>query len=216
MSRPATTRARLLVLSEDVRDALATELAPEREAVPRLKQAKTSTLRKFSLTRLESLQQLDELACWLYLYGREDEALAVGQSVLVYPFDGNFTRYGPVETNLARTAWLARDRGDAALAGACDAHILAVYGPRAAWSDGIGAAMENRLGGCQVEWLERNVEHAIAEGWVAGEIHYHAAQLGELAFLALWGGTEAWPMGRIRQRFEEQTKHLRRLRKIPI
>jgi hypothetical protein len=215
-SKPALTRARLLELSEEVHQTLATELAPEAEGVPRLRQMKTSALRKLSLTRLESLQRLDELACWLYLYGRDEEALAVGRSLLVYPFDGDFTRYGPVEATLSRTAWLARERGDAALAEACGAHVLAVYGPRAEWSDAMQAATERRLGGWQVKWQEGNVEAAIAEGWSAGEIAYRAGQLGELAFLALWGGSEAWPMQRIRQRFEEQTDRLRRLRKITI
>ena len=68
-SKPAPSRARLLVLSEEVRQILVTELAPEAEDLPRLKRAKTSTLRKLSFTRLESLQRLGELACWLVLYG---------------------------------------------------------------------------------------------------------------------------------------------------
>lgn len=35
---------------------------------------------------------------------------------------------------LALTAWLAGERGDAALADACGAHMRAVYGPPSDWS----------------------------------------------------------------------------------
>jgi hypothetical protein len=135
----------LLAVSEDVQRVLTAELAPDAEMVPLLQRAKTSALKKFSLTRLESLQRLDELTCWLYLYGRDDEALAVGRSLLAYPFNGDFTQYGPVESVLALTAWLARERGDAALAEACGAHIVAVYGLPSDWSATRRAAMANRL-----------------------------------------------------------------------
>jgi hypothetical protein len=206
----------LLALSEDVRRVLVAELAPDAEAVPFLKRAKTSALKALSLTRLESLQRLDELGCWLYLYGRDDEALAVGRSLLAYPFNGDFRQYGPVESILALTAWLAGERGDAALADACGAHIRSAFGPPSDWSDTRRSAMANRLGGWQIEWQKSNVQHTIAEGRAAAEIQYRAAQLGELAFLALWGGTQTWPMDRIRHEFGEQTAHLRRIKKIDL
>jgi hypothetical protein len=211
-----STRAQLLALSADVQRVLIAELAPDADAVPFLKRAKTSALKSLSLTRLLSLQRLAELCTWLYLYGRDDEALAVGRSMLAFPFNGNFTQYGPVESILALTAWLAPDRGDAALADACGGHMQAVYGLPPDWLANTRSAMDNRLGGWQIEWQKRNVQSAIAEGRAADEIQYRAAQLGELAFLARWGGTQAWPMDRIRREFEEQTAHLRRLKKIDV
>jgi hypothetical protein len=66
--------------------------------------------------------------------------------------------------------------------------------------------MQRRLGGWQVEWQERNRP--------ADDKGYTSAQLGELAFLEIWGGTESWPLERIDREFEEKTAYLRHLLKL--
>ncbi|GAA4567376.1 DUF6707 family protein [Planotetraspora kaengkrachanensis] len=201
----SVTRAELLALSEDMRRQLSLALAPDHEIVPFLKRTKVSTLKKLSLTRRESLQRLEELASWLHVYDRDDEAQAVGRALLVFPFQGDYTQYGPVESVLALTAWLA-EQSDAELADTCRAHIVGAYGRREDWSDRRRSAMANRLGGWQVEWQERNRANH--------DLNYALAQLGELAFLAIWSGSGTWPMARIRQEFADKTAHLRRLKKI--
>jgi hypothetical protein len=201
----SVTRAELLALSEDMRRQLSLALAPDQESVPFLKRTKVSTLKKLTLTRLESLQRLDELASWLHIYGRDDEAQAVGRALLVFPFQGDYTQYGPVESALALAALLA-EHSDAGLADACRAHVVGAYGRREDWSYKTRSAMANRLGGWQVEWQERNRANH--------DLNYTLAQLGELAFLAIWGGSGNWPMARIRQEFADKTAHLRRLKKI--
>jgi hypothetical protein len=193
-------------LAEDIRHALTAALDPEVEAQRDLKRMKTMALRRLSLTRLEALQRLDELVTRLHLHRRNTEVLAVGRQLLAYPFDGNFTRYGPVESILALAVRIADRHGDAEVAAACREHIVAVYGNPDEWSDQRRDAMQRRLGGWQVEWQERNRP--------ADDMSYTSAQLGELAFLALWGGTVAWPLERIDREFEEKTAYLRQLLKL--
>lgn len=167
---------------------------------------KTMALRRLGFTRLEALQRLDELATRLHLYGREDELLAIGRELLAFRFDGHFTRYGPVENVLALTARTAAARDDLALETSCRAHIVAAYGRPDEWDAGRRGAMENRQGGWQVEWQEGNRP--------ADDLGYTSAQLGELAFLRLWGGRGRWPLERIDREFAAKTAYLRRLLKL--
>ena len=187
-------------------EQLAAQLDPDAETVPFLKRFKKSTLTRLSLTRLESLQRLDELASWLYLYGRDDQLLAVARILLGYRFTGSFTHYGPVEGVLALGCLVAERTGDMDLARACRDHITGVYGRRAEWDDVMRSAMRNRLGGWQVEWQERNRP--------ADDAGYTLAQLGELAYLRIWGGEQSWPLERIEWALAEKTAYLRRLKQI--
>ncbi|GAA1423161.1 DUF6707 family protein [Catellatospora coxensis] len=194
-------------LAEQARQALAVALAPEEERQRDLKRMKTMALKRLSFTRLEALQRLDELTARLHLHRREDELSAVGRELLAYRFDGNFTRYGPVENVLALTVRTAMARGDLALAEACRSHIVAAYGRPDEWdARGRWDAMENRLGGWQVEWQEGNRP--------ADDLGYTSAQLGELAFLGLWGGHGRWPLERIDREFDAKTAYLRALLKL--
>src|SRR5262245_46032725 len=191
-----------------MRDSLEAALSPDDDPVKWLKQQKKTALKKLSVTRLDGMQRLDELTCWLYLYGRDAEAMAVGRTLLGFPFTGDYTLYGPVEWVLALAALLAERHGDTELAGACRAHIVEVYGEPATWTENDRLTLNNRLGGYQVEWQERNRP--------ADDKEYTRAQLGELAFLRLWGGSEKWPLDRIDRTFEEKTGHLRQLLKVPV
>ena len=185
---------------------LSAALDPAPETVPFLKRFKTSTLRSLSLTRLESLQRLGELASWLYLYGRDEQLMSLAQAMLGYEFTGSFTHYGPVEDILSLGCLVAERHGDPALAQACRDHIVGVYGRREEWDDVMRMAMRNRLGGWQVEWQERNRP--------ADDAGYTLAQLGELAYLRIWGGEQSWPLERIELTLADKTAYLRRLKKI--
>ncbi|MEU7821970.1 DUF6707 family protein [Catellatospora sp. NPDC049133] len=194
-------------LADQARLALSAALAPDDEPQRDLKRMKTMALKRLSFTRLEALRRLDELTTRLHLHRREGELLAVGRELLAYRFDGNFTRYGPVENVLALTARTATALDDSALAEACRSHVVAAYGRPDEWdARGWRDAMENRLGGWQVEWQEGNRP--------ADDLGYTSAQLGELAFLGLWGGHGRWPLERIDREFDAKTAHLRALLKL--
>lgn len=107
---------------------------------------------------------------------------------------------------LALAARTAAARGDTALAEVFRAHILAVYGRPEEWDGSRGDAMRRRLDGWQVEWQERNRP--------ADDLAYTSAQLGELAFLGLWGGHGQWPLERVDREFAAKTAYLRGLLKL--
>ncbi|WP_144118953.1 DUF6707 family protein [Catellatospora sichuanensis] len=193
-------------LAESARQTLAVALVPDAEPQRDLRRMKTMALKRLSFTRLEALQRLDELATRLHLHRRDGEVLAVGRELLAYPFDGNFTRYGPVESVLALAARVAGEHGDNVLADACRAHIVGVYGRPEQWDDARRDAMQRRLGGWQVEWQERNRP--------ADDLAYTSAQLGELAFLRLWGGHGQWSLERVDREFAAKTVYLRGLLKL--
>jgi hypothetical protein len=202
------TRQQLNALSDSMRHTVEAALAPGDEQVKSLKRQKKSTLKKLSVTRLEAMQRLDELTSALYLYGRDTEVMAIGRTLLDFPFSGDYTLYGPVEWILSVTALVAQRHGDGELAGACRAHIVAVHGERESWTGRDLLSMNNRLGGYVVEWQERNRP--------ADDKEYTRMQLGELAYLRLWGGSENWPVDRIDRTLEEKTAYLRQLLKIAV
>lgn len=208
MAGNTLTRQQLNELSDGMRNTLEAALAPDGEQVKSLKRQKNSTLKKLSVTRLEGLQRLDELTSALYLWNRDTEVMAIGRTLLDFPFTGDFTLYNPVEWMLAVTALVAERQGDSELAAACRAHVVAVYGEREGWTGNRLLSMNNRLGGYMVEWAERNRS--------ADDAEYTRMQLDELAFLRLWGGSENWPVDRIDRTLEEKTAYLRQLLKITI
>jgi hypothetical protein len=208
MTGHTLTRQQLNALSDSMRNTLEAALAPEDEPVKSLRRQKNTTLRKLSVTRLEAMQRLDELTSALYLHGRDTEVMAVGRTLLDFPFSGDYTIYGSVEWILAITALVADRHGDQELVGACRAHIVAVHGEREQWTGNTLLSMNNRLGGFMVEWQERNRP--------ADDKEYTRMQLGELAYLRLWGGSEQWPVDRIDRTFEEKTTYLRQLLKVTV
>jgi len=134
-------------LARKAHEELGERLDPDDEAIAFLRRMKSSALKAVSYTRLESLRRLSELGGWLYVYERDSEVMSLGRALLTYPFDGDFTRYGPVESVLALAAWTARDCGEVALAEECAAHVRATYGEPGQWTALMREAMGSRLGG---------------------------------------------------------------------
>lgn len=91
------------------------EMDPESESVKYLAQIKKRASKNFKWSRKASLEEGSDLAFFLFVWGRTDEALAVAEFLAQKPFTGHDTWYLTEMVNVL-AAHIHRKRGEAAKA----------------------------------------------------------------------------------------------------
>jgi hypothetical protein len=157
---------------------------------------------KFSRKKAASLDAATRLAYWLFVYGREDEALEACRFVGQTEFAGNFNLWTWVELALALQSRIARRRGSAEESAECLRRIRAA------------GFRESRLNGSLLEDKLQNVQRAAAAQDKTGERDWGQNALLELCVLIELGGSETWPVEKLEAEFAQTVSRLREILKV--
>ena len=170
----------------------------DREAVPLLAKAKARLSKNFKWTRAQSLYDAAHLAVLLHVFGRDDEVLQICGALAEYQFTGSFHLWSAVEVALALQARLLRGQKAKAEAKKCVARIRAA------------GFVDERLEGLL---LDRNgtLENAIQDNDRRMEQLARVTRALELAFIRELGGSEALPLARVDELWNENLSRLREL-----
>ncbi|MDM4762674.1 hypothetical protein QT381_06605 [Galbitalea sp. SE-J8] len=181
--------------------AATTELAPAVVAiltdasidVPKpVAAALAKAARDVSFTKSAAVQRLSEATVRLSVYGRIDLAVALARTVAAVPFTGNVTLYEPIRQSVHVARLFAQRAGDAAAVAVLDASVSIPAG----WSP-----LPNRLDGALLKRLQEQPER-----WErARDVDRASALLydvTELATMATFGGSSAWPPARILEQID--------------
>jgi hypothetical protein len=161
--------------------------------------AKKRAATKFSWRKQAALDNAMRLAYWLYVFGREDEALEVCRFLGTFELAGNFNLWSSIEFALALNARLSR------LAGRRDEAAECVRRIRAA-----GFVASRLQGGLLDDKLER-IARAAGERDRTGERDWSLNALLELCALIELGGSEARPVAELERDFQRIVTRLREL-----
>lgn len=173
---------------------------PEGETDKFLARHKAKVAKGFSFTRMGSLEETTELAYWLYVYRKDNEAMEIGRLIDGAVFSGNFNLWSPIERNLALYARLLGAAGQAGEAARVVAKMQAA------------GFVDTRLSGSLLS--DREIAEAVADGDKTGERDWRLSQVGELCFMLALGGSHKYPSGKIETMVEEQLAALRKIQKI--
>ncbi len=172
---------------------------PAMEADRFLAAAKKRAAAKFSWRKQASLDHAMRLAYWLYVYGREDEALEVCRFLGTFEFAGNFNLWSSIEFVLALQSRLARQAGRGGEAAGCVGRIRAA------------GFVTPRLQGSLLDDMLTQASRAAAERDRTGERDWSLNALLELCVLIELGGSTARPAAALEREFQRLVSRLREL-----
>jgi hypothetical protein len=178
----------------------------DQEAHPFLVRVKKKAAKDFRWSKAGCLENALRLAWWLFIFGKEEEALEVCRFLGQSEFKGNFNLWTWVELGLALQARLTRQRGLADEAERCRERIAAAGFAKGRLEgnllDGAGGRRD-----C--------VRQAAASGDETRERDWSAMALMELCFVIEMVGSNACPVAHLEQEFEQICARLRTLLDVP-
>jgi hypothetical protein len=175
---------------------------PDRETDKFLTRIKKKAFKSFRWTSAQCLQNGDELAYWLYVFGRDEEALGVCRFLGQYQFAGNFSLWSPIERLLALQARLLQQRGEKDAATACVQRIR------------DAGFVASRLDGTLLH--DEDVARAIQNADKTSERNWRLVNLGEQCFLLALGGAQRLPAGNGERQLQDNLTGLRALLGVKI
>lgn len=163
-----------------------------------LAKAKASVSKKFSWTKSQPLFDTLDLAVLLLVYGREQEALEVCQTLGKLQFNGSFNLWGAAERALTLEARILRSRGESEEADNCVQRVR------------DAGYVDTRLEG---SLLDRNglLEESLKNGKKKWEFEARKTRASELAFIIELGGSAKLPIAKAEQDWEENMAAMRQL-----
>ena len=173
---------------------------PESEKI--LKRVKAKASKGFKFTKANCLESATNLAFYLYIFRRAEEALGVCEFLGQYPFDGNFNLWTWIELSLSLQSRIyiessLKDKSDACVRRLAEAGYV-----------------KARLQGELLEDNVKDIEQAVADGSKTDERDYRVLVLQELCFMKALGGSGKYPAGKLEEMIQDNLKHLRRILKV--
>lgn len=150
----------------------------ELETIPLLARVKKKAGNKFAFTRQASLTAASDLAYWLFVFRRDDEAVEVCRFLARGEFDGNYNLWSWIEEGLALLSRLTTNKRESI---ACVKRIAeAGYEP----SRLTGALLAGRDG------IRANLTAAVADKDKSAERDWRLIAVKELCFVVAMGGSK--------------------------
>ncbi|HLL60837.1 MAG TPA: DUF6707 family protein [Candidatus Nitrosocosmicus sp.] len=174
----------------------------EKEKIPFLARMKKRASKDFRWTRWRSLQNATLVAYWLYIFGKDKDALEVCRFVAQYQFDGDHNFWAWVESALALQARLFHSQRKEQEATQCIERIRAA------------GFVEDRLKGIMIygkKGYKEGIENAIADGDKILEREWRLAMIQELTVLIELGGSRKWPVSKLEKEFNDNLLRLQKL-----
>ncbi len=165
---------------------------------------KRRAAKNFKWSREPSLRAAADLAYWLHLFHRDDDALELCEFLSAFEFADNFRHWSWVENALALGARLHRQRGNTQAAVACVDRIRQTR------------FVEDRLSGALLdENYGRLLDHALREGTPADERNSRLIYIAEVCVMNELGGSETYPPSVLEALYKENAARLRELVDAP-
>jgi hypothetical protein len=175
---------------------------PDQETDRFLAGVKKRAATQFSWKKRASLESAVRLAYWLFVFGKEDQALAVCRFLGTYEFTGKFNLWSWIEHALALQSRIARQRGRQNESAECVRRIRAA------------GFVESRLNGSLLDDRRGRIRGALAEKDQAGERDWSLTALLELCVLIELGGSETWPVAALEGELQQMVTRLRALLEV--
>jgi hypothetical protein len=152
---------------------------------------------KFSWKKQASLESAMRLAYWLFVFGKEGEALEVCRFMGTYEFSGNFNLWSWVEFTLALQSRIVRQRGQDDESAQCLRRIRSA------------GFVEARLAGSLLDDRFVQIDKAVVAKDKTGEREWSLTALLELCVLTELGGSDTRPAAALEQDFQRIAARLR-------
>ncbi len=173
-----------------------------------LKRVKKRAATKFAFTKSTSMRDAEDVAFWLFVFRRNDEALEVCRFLSTYEFAGRFDLWNSVETSLALESRLLRAAGKKGAAKKCVDRIRAVGVLPMRLKGGLLIGEGGTAGSLD------QVGYCIAENRLADAREWRLMALKELCVMIELGGSKKWPIARAEKEFQSQLDILRSTVKV--
>lgn len=172
---------------------------PDGETVKFLARAKKKASKNFKPTRSKALVSASDLAFWLHIFGRDEEAFQVCEFLYKLDIAEEMNLWSPVEPSVALRARLLREGGD---------------------SDGCAQCVERirnmdfvveRLEGVLLEGCLKNVKYAVEDRDKTRERNWRLGTALEQCVLIELGGSDTLPVDQLESEFKANFQRLQEL-----
>lgn len=178
------------------------------ESVKFLARAKQRAAKSFSFTKSSALQYAADLAFWLYLFGREDEALEVCEFLGESEFSGRHDLWGWIEESLALQSRIQRYRRKKSQAEKCLNRIREVGFNSMRLKGGLLVGEDGTAG-----FLDQ-IQNCLDDGNETGAREWRWMAIKELCWMIELGGSKKWSVQKAEKELQSQFAELRSCLKI--
>ncbi len=175
----------------------------QRESVKFLVRAKQRAAKNFSFTKSSSLQNAADLAFWLYLFGREDEALEVCEFLGECDFTGRYDLWGWIEESLALQSRILRHWKKKTQAEKCLDRIREVGFESMRLKGGLLVGEDGTAG-----FLDQ-IQYCLDESDATGVRAWRLGAIKELCWMIELGGSKKWSVQKAEKELQSQFAELR-------
>ena len=173
------------------------------ESVGFLVRAKQRATQSFSFTKSSAMQNASDLAYWLGVFGRDDEALDVCEFLGEAEFTGRFDLWGAVEESLALQSRILRHRRKKGQAAKCLERIREVGFAPMRLKGGLLIGEDGTAG-----FLDQ-VQCSLEAGSQTGAREWRLMAIKELCWMIELGGSKKWSVQKAEEELQSQLAELR-------
>lgn len=152
-------------------------------------------LKKMNFKSSKDLENMRDLCYWLYIYGYTEELAKLHPTIFTLSFSGNWNIWTPVELIYA-LIYYSSQNGDT------ENHAVISLEKIMQAEDDM-ANIKMRCNGSLLETRENNVRESIQSGNKTDIRESLYAEMRELVLIHSLGGSEKYPLEKIRTRVEE-------------